>query len=74
MSLAELEKRLSHLEAEFENLKEALPTAGKRPWWEEVAGAFAGDPLYAEAMRLGRKYRASTRPKTRKRRNGRAGH
>lgn len=29
------------------------------PWWEQRAGTFADDPIYDEAMRLGREYRES---------------
>ncbi len=31
----------------------------KSRWWEEIAGTFADDPAYDEAMRLGREYRLS---------------
>jgi hypothetical protein len=31
------------------------------PWWEEISGTFAGNSVYDEAMRLGRKYRNSLR-------------
>jgi hypothetical protein len=29
------------------------------PWWEQRMGVFADDPIYDEAMRLGREYRQS---------------
>jgi hypothetical protein len=38
-----------------------------RPWAEKIFGTFANDPVYDEAMRLGRKYRESTKPKPPKR-------
>src|SRR2546430_5474624 len=47
------------LEAEMALLKSRLEIP-KKPWWEEIAGTFENDPIYAEAMRLGRKYREST--------------
>ena len=37
-----------------------------RPWPEKIFGTFANDPDYEEAMRLGREYRESTKPKPRK--------
>jgi hypothetical protein len=46
------------LEAEVTKLKsqmEAMQTT--QPWWEQIAGTFQHDPMYAEAMRLGRQYR-----------------
>ena len=31
------------------------------PWWEKIAGTFAENPAYDEAMKLGREYRESER-------------
>jgi hypothetical protein len=74
-----IEKRLLALEAEVMRLKESFANLATtmRPWWREIAGTFSNDPIYEEAMRLGRQYRESLRPKLRKRRkgsNGRPGH
>lgn len=60
-----LEERVAALEAELallkkERTKEAQP---KRPWWEEIRGTFKNDPAYEEAMRLGREFRESLRPR-----------
>jgi hypothetical protein len=68
MSAEQLESRVAALETEVANLKARLagPEKAKEPWWKQIIGTFAGDPYYAEAMRLGRKYRESTRPKSRK--------
>ena len=27
------------------------------PWWKRISGTFANDPMYREAMDLGRQYR-----------------
>jgi len=74
-----IESRLVALEAEVMRLKESFEklVTPKPPWWKEVAGTFLNDPIYEEAMRLGRQYRESLRPKPRKKRkgsNGRPGH
>jgi hypothetical protein len=63
MNTKELENRLSILEAEFALLKSKVEKKEetKKPWWEEIAGTFADDPIYDEAMRLGREYRLSQR-------------
>ena len=68
-STSQLEQRVTALEAEvakLKNLIEAMQTT--QPWWEQIAGTFQHDPMYEEAMRLGRQYRQSLRPKTRERR------
>jgi hypothetical protein len=55
---------LTALEAEVARLKAELERqrgTGK-PWWEEI-GVFANDPVYEKAMKLGRAYRRSLRPK-----------
>ena len=67
MSAKELENRVVALEAEVARLKARLDekAPGEIPWWERIAGTFEGDPYYAEAARLGRKYRESLRPKPR---------
>jgi hypothetical protein len=64
-----LEKRVAQLEAQLATLKTRLDAIDKpKPWWERIAGTFRDDPIYEEAMRLGRQYRESQRPKARKRR------
>jgi hypothetical protein len=71
MAASNLEQRVAALETELARLKAKVdsPSGEAAPWWEKVWGAFAGDPDFVEAMRLGRKYRESQRPKPRKRRN-----
>ena len=69
MAARELEARVAALEVEMAQLKQKLDTVTKpaKPWWEEIYGTFADDPIYEEAMRLGREYRESLRPKPTKR-------
>jgi hypothetical protein len=64
-AVASLEARVAALEAEVACLKQAHPN-GAEPltaWWEKIWGTFKDDPEYEEAMRLGREYRESLRPK-----------
>jgi hypothetical protein len=59
----QLEERLAYLEAEVAKLKsKAENDAAPIPWWEKIAGTFADNPDYDEAMQLGREYRESLRP------------
>lgn len=55
----QLEERLAHLEAEVARLKRKVENPS--PWWEQIAGTFADNPAYDEAMHLGREYRESLR-------------
>jgi hypothetical protein len=66
MAAESLEKRVEALEEEMTALKQTIKEArdNGRPWWERIAGSFAGDEMYLEAMALGRKHRESTRPKS----------
>lgn len=63
----ELELRIATLEAKVEKLQRELKAVvpNGQPWWQQIVGAFADDPAFEEAMRLGREYRESLRPKSR---------
>jgi hypothetical protein len=62
MSNSDLESRLTLLETEVAHLKQQVAaSAAQAPWWEKILGTFADDPMYEEAMRLGREYRQSLR-------------
>jgi hypothetical protein len=66
MATGPLEDRVAALETEMARLKAKIEDDA--PWWKKIWGTFADDPMYLEAMRLGRQYRQSLRPKPRKRR------
>jgi hypothetical protein len=70
MAAVPLKQRVAALEAEVARLKAKVEgtTSPSTPWWEQIWGAFANDPDFEEAMRLGREYRESFRPKPSKRR------
>ena len=64
MAVPGIEHRVAALEAEMARLKEQLENAvpSQGDWLDEIYGAFADDPHFEEAMRLGREYRESLRP------------
>ncbi len=63
MSRASLEKRVTALETQLAVLQKKVGTTDTRPWWRQIFGQFANDPAFTEAMRIGREYRESLRPK-----------
>jgi hypothetical protein len=69
MAVAKIESRVAALEEEVASLKRRMsePARPKAHWVEGLYGAFANDPDFLEAMRLGRKYRESLRPRSAKR-------
>lgn len=67
MANSNLALRLSDVEAKLEQLTQKVESQQKEvtlPWWHKISGTFANDPAHAEAMKLGRQYRESLRPKT----------
>ena len=61
-----LEARVAIVEQELAQLKKQLQAntpPAPLPWWEQIFGTFADSEHYDEAMRLGREYRQSLRPK-----------
>jgi hypothetical protein len=62
MTNAEIEKRIAALEAEVALLKSKVEKKDNKsdsPWWKQMIGTFADDPIHEEAMRFGREYRES---------------
>lgn len=74
MAVPQIEQRVAALEAEVNLLKQKLEAVTKpaTPWWQQIVGTFADDPAFEEAMRLGREYRESLRPKPRAKQSKRA--
>ncbi len=73
-----VKQRLEELETQVAELTKRLPPP-EEPGWKKVVGIFGPEDTAAfdEAMRLGREYRESLRPKPRpagKRSNARARH
>lgn len=70
MATGTLEERLTLLETRLDTLQRLIeerlpqnPPKEKRGW-QAIVGTFADDPLYEEAMRLGREWRESQFDKT----------
>ncbi len=69
MAAPKIESRVAALEEDVALLKQRLSESVEpdKHWVDSVYGVFADDPDFLEAMRLGRKYRDSLRPKSAKR-------
>ena len=66
MPVPSVEERLTTVEKELVQIKQQLATDKPEtplPWWEQIFGTFANSEAYDDAMRLGREYRESLRPK-----------
>lgn len=59
MATATLEERVEKLEEKVTRLLEKSAATPQAAWWQKHVGAFANNPLYDEAMRLGAEYRRS---------------
>jgi len=58
MAAISLEQRVAALEAELAEIESRLNASSKPKddWLGKVWGSFANDPIYLEAIRLGRQY------------------
>ena len=62
-----LEQRVAALEKQIAHMQElGEGQSGERAWLGDLYGKFAGDTMFEQAMKLGRKYRRSFRPPLRK--------
>ena len=52
-----LEQRLAELEEKVASLLRERQETAQELWWERIRGTFKDDPMYDEAMRLGREWR-----------------
>ncbi len=65
MTSTALEKRVAAVEEELARLKSKVQgMETPKPWWERISGTFENDPVYEQAMKLGRQYRKSLKPRT----------
>ena len=64
----DLEHRVAALEGQVASLqkRQKLNAPAGKAWLDDLYGKFAGDPIFQQAMKLGRKYRKSLRPRARK--------
>ena len=62
-TIEQLEARLSRVEKELAELREALAAKRAHPWYRQIVGDFAGDKVFAEIIRLGRRIRTGKEPK-----------
>jgi hypothetical protein len=63
MAQAGLEARVAVLEGEVELLERRLPGgANHLTWWDRIAGVFAGDEMFEDAVRHAQAYRSAQRP------------
>lgn len=65
---ANLENRVTTLERQVARLqkRQAMNVPAGREWRDDLYGKFAADPIFEKAMKLGRKYRKSLRPRIKK--------
>ena len=61
--MSTLEQRVSDLENQVRGLADDRRAPAQVPWWERIYGTFADSEAYDDAMRLGREYRQSLRPR-----------
>ncbi|MCU0958983.1 MAG: hypothetical protein MUF48_02660 [Pirellulaceae bacterium] len=60
-TVVRLEARVRQLEADVRDLKARLLEVPESPWYRQILGTFADDPVFDEIVRLGRQLRAAER-------------
>jgi hypothetical protein len=60
-TVVRLESRIKQLEADVRDLKARLLTVPESPWYRQILGTFADDPVFDEIVRLGGELRAAER-------------
>jgi hypothetical protein len=65
---ASLENRIATLEQQVARLqkRQNMSVPAGQEWLADLYGKFAADPIFDRAMKLGRKYRKSLRPRVKK--------
>ena len=69
----DLEHRVALLEKQVARLSKQNGGENDRAWLDDLYGQFAGDRIFEQAMKLGRKYRQSLRPRAGKGKSTRLG-
>jgi hypothetical protein len=52
-TIREVEQRLRKVEKDLAELKAAMAPDRKEPWYRQIVGTFANDPVHREIVRLG---------------------
>ena len=65
-TVARLEVRVKQLEEEVRDLKTRLEPVPQAPWYRQILGTLADDPVFDEIAQLGQELRAAERKSPRK--------
>lgn len=60
-TVVRLESRVKQLEVDVRDLKARLLGVPESPWYRQILGTFADDPVFDEIVRLGGELRAAER-------------
>ena len=52
-TMREVERRLRQVEKDLAELKASLAPDQGQPWYRQIVGTFANDPVHREIVRLG---------------------
>ena len=67
MRQTEILHKLQSMQGELDALKASVAKLAGKENWRSMAGVFENDPVFERAMKYGREYRQSLRPKSRRR-------